>query len=169
MRLVISAAAVLLFISCGALAQHLPDFSGSYVLAWPKPEVRHGRKMRPSELRVVQKGPVLRATFTEHGKTRTSIYYLDGRESRNRAAGGALSTDRLNIQFETLLIESTIRLPKVGLEMEQKWQLSPDSRHLMVQITASASSPAVPDFPLGSWEDVYTRKASALTGARRKK
>jgi len=169
MRLVISVAAVLLLFSSGAFPQDPPDFSGSYLLAWPKPEVRHGRKMRPSELTVVQKGGVLHATFTEHGKTRTSFYYLDGRLSQNRAADGARSIDQANVQYGTLLIESKVKLAKATLEMQQKWQMSSDSRHLIVQITATANSEAVPNFPMGSWENVYNRKESAASGARSKK
>jgi hypothetical protein len=61
------------------------------------------------------------------------------------------------MQYQTLFIESIVRVRKVTLEMEQKWQLSVDSRHLIIQITASAGSAAVPAFPLGSWENVYTR------------
>jgi len=158
MRLVISAAAVLLFFSCGAIAQNRPNFSGSYVLAWPKPEIHHGRRRRPSQLKVVQHGRVLRASFTERGKTRTCTYYLDGKASKNVAAGGAPSVDRARVAFKTLWIDSVVRVRKARLELDQKWQLSVDSRHLIIQITASAGSAAVPDFSLGSWENVYTRR-----------
>jgi len=151
----------LLLLSASAFGQELPDFSGSWVLAWPEPEVRHGRKLSPAELRVVQKERTLHATFVEQGKTRTCTYYLDGAESKNLAAGGAPSQDTATVKFATLLIESTVRVPKATLQMEQKWQLSADSRHLIVQITASASSAAVAGFPLGSWENVYDRKAEA--------
>jgi hypothetical protein len=155
MRLPISALAVLLLFSFGSFAQEKPDLSGYYVLAWPKPELRHGKRPRPSQLKVVQHGRVLKATFTERGKTRTSTYYLDGAESKNVAGGGAPSTDRAKIKYKTLLIESIVRVRKTTLEIEQKWQLSIDSRHLIIQITASVSSAA---FPLGSWEHVYTRQ-----------
>ncbi|MGD0127379.1 MAG: hypothetical protein ABSF46_18610 [Terriglobia bacterium] len=162
MRLSISAAALLFLLPLGAPAQQNPNFSGSWVLAWPEPEVRHGRKLSPAELRVVQKDAALHATYVEHGKIRTCTYNLDGTESKNRAAGGAPSSDTATVKFATLLIESTVQIPKAALQMEQKWQLSADSRHLIVQITASASSPAVGGFPLGSWENVYNRKAAAV-------
>ena len=161
MRLAVSAAGCVLLLSFGAFAQKKPNFSGLYVLAWPKPEVRHRKTMRPSQLMVVQHGRVLRATLTERGKTRTSTYYLNGAVSKNVAADGAPSTDRVRIQYQTLLIDSIVRVRKVTLEMEQKWQLSVDSRHLIIQITASAGSAAVPAFPLGSWENVYTRVSVA--------
>jgi hypothetical protein len=109
----------------------------------------------------MQNGRVLRATFIEHGKIRTCTYYLDGTESKNLAAGGAPSQDTATVKFATLLIDSTVRVPKATLQMEQKWQLSADSRHLIVQITASATSAAVSGYPLGTWENVYNRKPSA--------
>jgi hypothetical protein len=158
MRVFVSGLACLLLFSASSFAQDKPDFSGSYVLSWPKAERRHGKTPRPAQLRVAQKGHVLRATFTEHGKTRTSIYYLDGAESKNVAAGGAPSRDRARIKYKTLLIESIVRVPKATLEMEQKWQLSVDSRHLIIQITAAASSAVAGGFPIGSWENVYTRR-----------
>jgi len=158
MRLPIGALAVLLLFSLGSVAQERPNFSGSYVLAWPKPEIHHGRRRRPSQLKVVQHGRVLRATFTERGKARTCTYYLDGKASKNVAASGAPSIDRVRIEFKTLWIESIVRVRKARLELEQKWQLSVDSRHLIVQITASAGSAAVADLSLGSWENVYTRR-----------
>ena len=161
MRLSINAAAVLLLLPLGAFAQAIPNFSGAWVLAWPEPEIRHGRKLSPAELRVVQKERTLHATFIEHGKARTCTYNLDGTESKNLAAGGAPSKDTATVQYATLLIKSTVQVPKATLEMEQKWQLSADSRHLIVQITANASSAAVPGFPLGSWENVYSLKAPA--------
>ena len=161
MRLSISAAALLLLLPLGAIAQEVPNFSGAWALAWPAPEVRHGRKMRPSELSVVQKGGTLQATFIEHGKTRTCNYYLDGTESRNRAAGGAPSRDTATVKFATLLIESSVQVAKAALQMEQKWQLSADSRHLIIQITAKAGPGAVAGIPLGSWENIYNRKAAA--------
>ena len=165
MRLSIKAAIVLLLLPSGAFAQETPNFSGAWVLAWPEPDVRHGRKLSPAELIVVQKGRILRATFTEHGKTRTSTYHLDGTESKNLAAGGAPSKDTATVQYATLLIKSTVEVPKATLQMEQKWQLSADARHLIVQITANASSAAVPGFPLGSWENVYNRKAAPEVGS----
>ena len=158
MRVSSNAAIVLVLLSLGGFAQEIPNFSGTWVLAWPEPEVRHGRKLSPAELRVVQNGRTLRATYTEHGKTRTSIYYLDGTESKNLAAGGAPSKDMARVKYATLLIESTVQVPKATLQMEQKWQLSADSRHLVVQITANATSAAAAGFPLGSWENVYNRK-----------
>jgi len=158
MRPSISAAALLFLLPLGASAQEMPNFSGSWVLAWPEPEVRHGRKLTPAELQVVQKARTLRATYLEHGKTRTCTYNLDGTASKNRAAGGAPSSDTASVKFATLLIESTVQIPKATLQMEQKWQLSADSRHLIVQITANASSSAVGGFPLGIWENVYNRK-----------
>jgi len=161
MRLAFSALGCVLLISCGAFAQQKPNFSGLYVLAWPKPEVRHGKKRRPSQLKVVQRGRVLRATLTERGKTRTSTYDMNGAVSKNVAADGAPSTDRARIQYQTLLVESIVRVRKVTLHMEQKWQLSADSHYLIIQITASAGSAVVPDFPLGSWENVYTRVSVA--------
>ena len=161
MRLSINAAAVLLLLPLGAFAQAIPNFSGAWVLAWPEPEIRHGRKLSPAELRVVQKERTLHATFIEHGKARTCTYNLDGTESKNRAAGGAPSKDTATVKFATLLIKSTVAVPKATLQIEQKWQLSADTRHLIVQITANASSPAVAGFPLGSWENVYSRKAPA--------
>jgi len=171
MRQAVSALGCILLLSFGSFAQQRPNFSGTYVLAWPEPEIRHGRKQRPSQLEVAQHGRVLRATLTERGKTRTSTYYLDGAVSKNVAADGAPSTDRATIQYQTLLIESSIRVRKVTLEMEQKWQLSVDSRHLIVQITANAGSAALPAFLLGSWENVYTRVSvapPARTAARKK-
>jgi len=155
----------MLLFSAGGLAQAVPDFSGSYVLAWPEPEVRHGRKLSPAELRVVQKELTLHATFIEHGKARTCTYYLDGAESKNVAAGGAPSKDTASVKYATLLIKSTVEVPKATLQMEQKWQLSADSRHLIVQITAKASSATVASFLLGSWENVYNRKESAEVGS----
>lgn len=157
MRLAVSVLGCILLLPFGSFAQEKPNFSGLYVLAWPEPEIHHGRKRRPSQLKVVQHGRVLRATLTERGKTRTSIYFLDGTVSKNVGADGAPSTDRVRIQYQTLLIESNIRVRKATMEMEQKWQLSVDSRHLIVQITANAGSAALPAFPLGSWENVYTR------------
>jgi hypothetical protein len=161
MRLSISAAIVFLLLPLGTSAQRIPNFSGAWVLAWPEPEVRHGRRLSPAELRVVQKGRTLHATFIERGKTRTCTYYLDGTESKNLAAGGAPSRDTASVKYATLLIESTVQVPKATLQMEQKWQLSADSRHLIIQITANASSAAAAGFPLGSWENVYNRKAAA--------
>ncbi|MGC9997296.1 MAG: hypothetical protein ABSE79_18415 [Terriglobia bacterium] len=161
MRLSFNAATVLLLLPLGALAQEIPNFSGAWVLAWPEPEVSHGRKLSPAELRVVQKEHTLQATFLEHGKARTCTYYLDGTESKNLAAGGAPSKDTATVQYATLLIKSTVEVPKATLQIEQKWQVSADSRHLIVQITANASSAAVAGFPLGSWENVYNRKAPA--------
>lgn len=158
MRVPIGALAVLLLFSFGSVAQERPNFSGSYVLAWPKPEIHHGKRRRPSQLKVVQHGRVLRATFTERGKTRSCTYYLDGKVSKNVAAGGAPSIDRARVGFKTLWIESIVHVRKARLELEQKWQLSVDSRHLIIQITASAGSAAVADFSLGSWENVYTRR-----------
>jgi hypothetical protein len=155
MRLSVIALACCLLLPFGSFAQEKPDFSGHYVLAWPKPELRRGKRSRPSQLKVVQRGRVLKATFTEGGKTRTSTYYLDGAESKNVAAGGAPSTDRANIKYKTLLIESIIQVRKNTLEMAQKWQLSIDSRHLIIQITAGVSSAG---FSLGSWEKVYNRQ-----------
>jgi hypothetical protein len=157
MRVFVSGLACLLLFAASSFAQDPPDFSGSYVLAWPKPEIRRGKTLRPSELRVVQRRRVLKATLTERGKTRTSTYYLDGTESKNLAAGGVPSRDKATIKYSTLLIESTVRLPKATLAIEQKWQLSPDSRHLIIQITATATAAAVDNFPMGSWENVYTR------------
>jgi len=157
MRVLVSGLVSLLLFSAGSFAQDPPDFSGSYVLAWPKPEIHHGRTQRPSELRVVQHGRILKASLTERGKTRTSTYYLDGTESKNLAAGGAPSSDKATVKYRTLLIESTVRLPKATLAIEQKWQLSADSRHLIIQITATATAAAVDGFPMGSWENVYTR------------
>jgi hypothetical protein len=165
MRLSINAATVLLLLPLGAFAQEIPNFSGAWVLAWPEPEVRHGRKLSPAELRVVQKQRTLHATFIEHGKARTCTYYLDGTESKNLAAGGAPSKDTATVKYATLLIKSTVEVPKATLQMEQKWQLSADARHLIVQITANASSAAVAGFPLGSWENVYNRKAAAEVGS----
>jgi hypothetical protein len=167
MRLSISAATVLFLLPLGAFAQEAPNFSGSWVLAWPEPEVRHGRKLNPAELRVVQKERTIHATFIEHGKTRACTYYLDGTEAKNLAAGGAPSRDTASVKYATLLIESTVQVPKATLQMEQKWQLSPDSRHLIVQITANASSAAVSGYPLGSWENVYNRQAAAEVGTRK--
>jgi len=167
MRLFTSAAALLLLLPWGALAQEMPDFSGSWVLAWPEPEVRHGRKLSPAELRVVQKEGALHATYLEHGKTRTCTYNLDGTESKNLAAGGAPSSDTATVKFATLLIESTVQVPKATLQMEQKWQLSADSRHLIVQITANANSAAMPGFPLGLWENVYNRKSAAIAKSQK--
>ena len=161
MRISINAVTVLLLLPLGAFAQAVPDFSGTWVLAWPEPEVRHGRKLNPAELSVVQKGRILRATFIEHGKARTCTYYLDGTAAKNRAAGGAPSKDTATVKYATLLIESVVEVPKATLQMEQKWQLSADSRHLIVQITANASSPAVTGFPLGSWENIYNRRVPA--------
>jgi len=161
MRISINAALVLLLLPLGAIAQEIPNFSGSWVLAWPEPEVRHGRKLSPAELRVVQKGRTLHATFVEHGKTRTCTYNLDGAESKNLAAGGAPSKDTATVKYATLLIDSIVEVPKATLRMEQKWQLSADSRHLIVQITANATSAAVAGFPLGSWENIYNRKVPA--------
>ena len=161
MRLSTNAAALLLLLPLGAFAQEMPNFSGSWVLAWPEPEVRHGRKLSPAELRVVQEERTLHATFVEQGKTRTCTYYLDGAESKNLAAGGAPSKDTATVKYATLLIDSIVEVPKATLRMEQKWQLSADSRHLIVQITANATSAAVTGFPLGSWENVYNRKAAA--------
>jgi len=161
MRLSISAAIVLLLLPLGALAQEIPNFSGAWVLAWPKPEIRHGKVQRPSLLKVMQDGRVLKATFIEHGKTRTCTYYLDGAESKNVAAGGAPSSDAASIEFKTLFIKSVVQVPKATLNMEQKWQLSADSRHLIIQITASASSATVAGFSLGSWENVYTHQPQA--------
>jgi len=158
MRLSVIALASCLLLPFGSFAQEKPDFSGYYELAWPKPELRHGKRPLPSQLKVVQHGRVLKATFTERGKTRTSTYYLDGAESKNVAAGGAPSRDRARIKYKTLLIESIVRVPKATLEMEQKWQLSVDSRHLIIQITAAASSAVAGGFPIGSWENVYTRR-----------
>jgi len=174
MRLCISTAAALLLLPLGTFAQEIPDFSGSWVLAWPEPEVRHGRKLAPAELRVVQMERTLHATYVEHGKIRTCTYNLNGTESKNRAAGGAPGSDTATVKFATLLIESTVQIPKATLQMEQKWQLSADSRHLIVQITANAGSPAVAAFSLGSWENVYNRKAGAevksqKSGARSQK
>jgi hypothetical protein len=157
MRVFVSGLACLLLFSASSFGQDPPDFSGSYVLAWPKPEIHHGKAQRPSELRVVQQGRVLKATLTERGKTRTSTYYLDGTESKNLAAGGAPSSDKATVKYSTLLIESTVQLPKATLAIEQKWQLSPDSRHLIIQIKATAIAEAVDGFPMGSWENVYTR------------
>jgi len=171
MRLAVCALGCILLLPFGPFAQERPNFSGSYVLAWPEPEIHHGRKRRPSQLKVVQHGRVLRATLTERGKTRTSTYYLDGAVSKNVAADGAPSTDRARIQYQTLLIESIIRVRKVTMEMEQKWQFSVDSRHLIIQITANAGSATLPAFPLGSWENVYTRVSvapPARTAARKK-
>ena len=165
MRLSIKAATVLLLLPLGAFAQEIPNFSGAWVLSWPEPEVRHGRKLSPAELTVVQKERTLHATFIEHGKARTCTYYLDGTASKNQAAGGAPSKDTATVQYATLLIKSTVEVPKATLQMEQKWQLSADSRHLIVQITANASSAAVPGFPLGSWENVYNRKVPAEVGS----
>ena len=158
MRLPVGTIAALLLFSFGSVAQERPNFSGFYVLAWPKPEVHHGKRRRPSQLKVVQHGRVLRARFTERGKTRTCTYYLDGKAAKNVAAGGAPSIDRARIEFKTLWIESIVRVRKARLELEQKWQLSVDSRHLIIQITASAGSAAVADLSLGSWENVYTRQ-----------
>jgi hypothetical protein len=157
MRVFVSGLACLLPFAAGSFAQDRPNFSGSYVLAWPKPEIRHGKTQRPSELKVVQHGRVLKASLTERGKTRTSTYYLDGTESKNVAAGGAPSSDKATIKYRTLLIESTVRVPKATLAIEQKWQLSPDSRHLIIQITATATAAAVDGLPMGSWENVYIR------------
>ena len=161
MRLSICSAALLLLLPLGIPAQEMPNFSGSWILAWPEPEVRHGRKLSPAELRVVQKEGTLHATYFEHGKTRTCTYHLDGTESKNLAAGGAPSQDTATVKFATLLIESTVQVPKATLQMEQKWQLSADFRHLIVQITAKTGSAALAGFPLGSWENVYNRKATA--------
>jgi hypothetical protein len=155
MRLSVIALASCLLLPFGSFAQEKPDFSGYYVLAWPKPELRHGKRLRPSQLKVVQHGRVLKATFTERGKMRTSTYYLDGAESKNLAAGGAPSTDKAKIEYKTLLIESIIRVRNNTLEIAQQWQLSADSRHLIIQITPSVGSQG---FPLGSWEHVYTRQ-----------
>jgi hypothetical protein len=71
------------------------------------------------------------------------------------------------VKFATLLIESIVQIPKATLQMEQKWQLSADSRHLIVQITANANSAAMPGFPLGLWENVYNRKAAAIAKSQK--
>jgi len=166
MRFSVRGLGCLLLVSASALAQDLPNFSGSWVLAWPEPEVRHGRKLTPAQLQVVQKERTLHATYVEHGKIRTCTYNLDGSESKNRAAGGAPSKDTATVKYATLLIESTVQIPKATLQMQQKWQLSADSRHLIVQITANASSPAAAGFSLGSWENVYNRKAAVVKSQR---
>lgn len=161
MRLPFSALLALLLLPFGLFAQDKPNFSGLYVLSWPKPERRHGKPLPPAQLRVMQSGRILRATFTEHGKPRTCIYYLDGAESKNLAAGGAPSRDKASIQYKTLLIESIVQVPKATLEMEQKWQFAADSRHLIIQITANTNSATGPNISLGSWENVYTRQTAA--------
>ena len=162
MRPFVRALGCVLLLSASVFAQEIPDFSGSWVLAWPEPEVRQGRKLSAAELRVVQKEGTLHATYLEHGKTRTCTYNLDGTESKNLAAGGAPSSDTATVKFASLLIESTVQVPKATLQMAQKWQLSVDSRHLIVQITANTSSSAIGAFPLGSWENVYNREAGAV-------
>jgi hypothetical protein len=158
MRLSISTLALLLFSLSASLAEGLPDFSGVYVRTWPKPEVHQGKAV-PVRMTVAQNGRVLTTTLTEKGRTRTSTYYLDGTQSENLAVGGAPSSDKAQIKFDSLLINSLIQVRATTLEVEQKWHLSSDYRHLMIQITAGASNSTTKGFELGSWENVYRRVA----------
>ena len=165
MRRFLSTLAVLPFFFAASWAQSIPDFSGVYVRAWPKPEVHHGKAL-PPRLKISQQGRVLTATRTEKGQTRTSTYYLDGAESENVAAGGAPSRDKALINNDTLQINSVIQVRRVTLELEQKWKIAGVSRHLIIETTAGGNSDATGAFALGSFQSVYKRVAVPATSRR---
>jgi hypothetical protein len=160
MRLSVSALAYFLLFSFGLFAQEEVDFSGIYVQTSPKPKRGRGMTWPPPQLKVVQSDRVLEATFSEQGKTRRCTYYLDGAESNNVTPGGAPSRDKARVTKRALLIESIVRPPRASttLQVKQKWQLSRDSQHLTIQTTVSAASGIVAGFPVGSFEEEYTRE-----------
>jgi hypothetical protein len=130
----------------GAMAQ-TPDFSGTWKINMIKsdaaPQGRGGQQMDMSNLMltVTQTAEALTIVQTGMGQERTTTYYLDGRESTNRAGRGDMkSTSKWD--GAKLLTEgsSTFEGPngQVTMTMKDVRELSADGKTMTVTTTTDS-------------------------------
>jgi hypothetical protein len=116
------------------LAQTPPDFSGIYNLASLKGE-HVAKKLPKTVLTVRQTQDSLEVIEAfDDGKTVTSKYSLDGKESKNTTSGGMPTADKVEVKGKNLIIRSTGVMPNgVSILETQKWELSTDSKTLKIR------------------------------------
>jgi hypothetical protein len=140
------------------LAQNAPDFSGVYLRNPAKSYARPGKSGLDQRVRlfqefdqaldegsplilvVTQTANSIEVTKIQNGAKVTSHYDLKVSRSRKDPPGGSKSSGRARFNKGTLLIEYNAPLPflTATFRVEEKWQLSPDSRALAVQSLPSS-------------------------------
>lgn len=129
-----------------ALAQ-TPDFSGTWKINMIKsdaaPQGRGGQQMDMSNmmLAVTQTAEALTIVQTGMGQERTTTYYLDGRESTNRAGRGDMkSTSKWDGAKLVTEGSSTFEGPngQVTMTMKEVRELSADGKTMTVTTTSDS-------------------------------
>jgi hypothetical protein len=132
-----------LLFSSLALAQDVPDFSGTFLRSSVDSQAPAGYAVAdPILLEVKQSAESLELTATQNGATANIDYRLDGAAAGNKNLWGVPSSSQARLKGQSLEIESsmeqgTIRLPPAarGLHVKENWTLSPDGLTLTIRRT----------------------------------
>ena len=148
MKIIGLAICCLLLISAASIAQETHDFSGTFLLTSLKGE-NAAKKLPKILLKVIQNGNSMEVAETfDDGKTITTKYFLDGRESRNFTSGVPTS-DKTEAKGKTLVIRSSYRLANgVPVGETQKWELSVDSKTLKIRRQTQFEGMSALDFTM---------------------
>jgi hypothetical protein len=149
MKIIALAICCMLLISTTSIAQETHDFSGTFVLTSLKGE-NAAKKLPKILLKVIQHANSMEVVETfDDGKTVTTKYFLDGRESENRTSGSVLTTDKAEAKDRTLVIRSSYRLANgVPVRETQKWQLSADTKTLKIRRQTQFEGMSAIDFTM---------------------
>jgi len=139
----VSAMCVLAVLIAVAVAQQVPDFSGTYVLKSharsdsyrsASSNVMLGRVIR----KVMQDNDSVEIVFVLVGRgTFTCKYRLDGSEIQSAEPDGTPTVEHAEIKGKTLIIRSSIKVASGALKgvpilRTEKWELSKDLKTLTV-------------------------------------
>jgi len=156
MKIIGLAICCLLLISATSIAQETHDFSGTFVLTSLKGE-NTAKRLPKILLKVIQNGNSMEVAETfDDGKTTTTKYFLDGRESKNFTSGDLPTSDKTEVKGKTLVIRSSYRLANgVSVRETQKWELSVDSQKLKIRGQTQFEGMSAMDFTM---DEAYQRQ-----------
>jgi hypothetical protein len=129
-----------------ALAADVSDYTGKYSLQ----EHKNAPVSSDPDIEVVQTEKDVEVTTIDHGKRTNNHYPLNGMEGDYISPGGVPGKCKAQFKGKQLILESTVasrplpNAPIVRQHTKQRWQLSADSKTLMIQTDVD-----FPDFPAG--------------------